>query len=340
VDNKQIVFKTSTLGGFEKKAVLDYIYNLNEDNAIVQTQLRESIEALSDAATAQEEELREKDEKIASMKKDLESARAELSQERTKARDLDAFGERLKKEIESTRGDFTKERSRARELDELNESMQDEILRHRNSLQDMQAENERLQKEIEMLRRENGSIQEQQSEVDQAIISVGKIMVEARKDAENIVLQAQREAQKIVERATGNAARVEDDAGAQSHINTAKSRDEAARIVEDAKSKAVLAFKETLLTAEEASQGFDKFRQEVSEISSVITDALEYYKDKADELSKLVESSSRHLAKVKDSITSSDFTRKGGVAHYEASGDASLTADEKAHRENFFRAVK
>ena len=302
-NNQQIVFKTSAFGGFEKKAVLDYIYSLNEENLLAQIQLSERIEALSAADAARAEELRLQNEKLEAALKEIESARAELS----------------------------RERSHALELDKINEWSKGEISRQHKLLEETQNENKRLQLEYEELYKKNQNLQERQEELNQTISSVGKLMVDARNNADNIVDQAKSEAAKTI-----------DDANVASQLQIGKAREEAARIIEEAKEKADLLVEQSKLTTQEASENFDIFCKKTSEIRDVVAGMLESYKDECESLIRIVQSSSNALDRAKGAVNISadlELEDDEGALH-ESDNETPPKADEKTtHGENFFRAA-
>ncbi|MCL2069161.1 MAG: hypothetical protein FWH00_04600 [Oscillospiraceae bacterium] len=233
--DKQIVFKTSTIGGFEKKAVLDYIYTLIEDHAAALSRLRDQAAGFEAANAAQAETLRQTAEQLTL----------------------------AKSELEGTRADLARERGRAVDLDSANESLQGEIARQRERIAQMQSEIELLRREASELREDNSRLMERQSKLDRDIASAGKLMFDARNDASNILSQAQREAEDAAGRILADAERVREDADA-----------EAGRIIDEAAAKAELLTRQSILSTEDVYTELMSFKTELSGIQEHFSDLM------------------------------------------------------------------
>ena len=306
-NSRQIVFKTSTLGGFEKKAVLDYIYNLNEENLIAQIQLSEQIEALSAADATRAEEIRLANEQLEQAQKEANSIRAELTQER----------------------------SHSAELDKLNEMLKVEISRYRDHFKEVQAENEKMQRELEELRDTSKSLHSRQSEMDQTITSVGKLMVDARNNADGIIAQAKVDAAKITE-----------DTNVTCQLQLSKARDEATLIIADAREKSALLLDQSTQAAQAASVGFQSFCRDAAAIQSAVSDMLASYEEKACTISKLLESSGKPLDDAKNPAVSqpvvlapkAEINTSAKLLDIPEVLETPEINDHKPHSENFFRS--
>jgi chromosome segregation ATPase len=289
--DKQVVFKTSAFGGFEKKAVLDYIYRLNEDSSTQQTQLREQVGSLTAARDSVTESLRQTNEKLLVAQRELEAAKAELA----------------------------KERSRAAELASMSDGLQGELARHREQQDRLRADLERALLERDEIARKTEGLSEKQLQIDQAVTSVGKLMLDARSDADAIAARAQQEAELLLSGAKAEAARLvqEAEGSLQSRVSEAAAeaerlladaRREAAGYEEDTRQKNELLRIEANLARESAAGQFKSYAHHVAQIQSAIADLMSSYEEKTAEISRLVEVSGRAFEKTADAIEGADLS--------------------------------
>lgn len=99
LSQQQVVFKTKLFGGFEKKAVLNYIYQINENARQAEEKLGQQLAEV----TASREELSQKlisfEEKIDRMEQNVSDLDMELTGEKSKVGELNSMVERLNGEI-------------------------------------------------------------------------------------------------------------------------------------------------------------------------------------------------------------------------------------------------
>lgn len=99
LSQQQVVFKTKLFGGFEKKAVLSYIYQVNESARQAEEKLGQQLAEV----TASREELSHKigefESKISKMEQDVSELNSELFGERAKSSEMGALVDRLNDEI-------------------------------------------------------------------------------------------------------------------------------------------------------------------------------------------------------------------------------------------------
>ena len=194
--DKQVVFKTSAIGGFDKKAVLDYIYRLNEESSTIQTKMREEIDTLGKTRQSLEESIRQQNEKLLL----------------------------LQRELDEVKDDISHERSQMNELIAENDGLQGEIMQQREQMAQVRRERENTEGEMEKIQAQNRELQANKDEADKAIAGMGKLMLDARMDADRIISSANEQSEEILAAANTEADDIR--ARAQEVLDSARSETE------------------------------------------------------------------------------------------------------------------
>jgi chromosome segregation ATPase len=247
---KQVVFKTAAFGGFEKKAVLDYVYGLTQRFEETQAKLEDQIAEIS----------RDRED----IRKELETARMDAQLLKTNAASVSA-------ELEG-------ERKHILELTELLSSQEEEIDRQKQLV----AERSRQMDEYVRLNGEasekNRELEKTRREVEEASAQIGRLLIDAHTDADRVQREAQEKAGAIVAQANAKAEEVLNDAGAHAQKTIADAESEAKRMTESAQ--------EAIDTAYEK---FSVFRTEVSGLQRQMLDTLEEIHFKAAGISSAID---------------------------------------------------
>ncbi len=164
--NEQIIFKTA-LGGFDKKAVLDYIYELDRGAAAAQDELKKEL-----AASRSESD---------SLKKELESA-----------------GERIIFLENAIENSYNEQQSKEEEMRAELSCMDEEIARLKKQLEQKELELSMQIEHSKQLTKKLEDAQEKNQRYEKASIDVGMSILEARQTAKQIVEDANRKADDIV----------------------------------------------------------------------------------------------------------------------------------------------
>lgn len=228
-----VVFKTA-VGGFEKRAVLDYIYDMNKQSEDSEKALKEEIAKLKESLEEAEESAQLANENAKSLEREISSLRDNLD---VKSED--------KEEYAST-------------INNLNE----EVANYKKLLQQQQEKTEKFIEENREALEKNEAMAAQQAKLDKASYQLGRVMLDARTDADAIVSSAKEQAQQIAQKAQDDSQQTDADA-----------KQAAEKIISDAQLQA----KSELDSAKE--QG----KQTVAEAESLAETAITIAKERADE---------------------------------------------------------
>lgn len=234
--DKQVVFKTNAFGGFDKKAVLDYVYTLNQRAEEAQARLEEHINSLA----IERDELALK----------LENAKSEI------------FA--LKNNQSSVQEELEGERRRIAELNELVSALNEELQRQKDTVEEKdRAIREYTRLSAEYSKKIDG-LEKTRAEVDHASAQIGKLLIEAHADADKVRDNAHRNAGDIVAGAKTKADEILSDAEVQ-----------AKRVIAEAGQEAKLKTESAQRAVDLAYEKFSVFRSEISSLQKVILDSLE-----------------------------------------------------------------
>lgn len=170
MDNNPILLKSSMFGGFNKKEVLSYIFELNESTQEAQQRFAEQIEELS----------RSRDELLQSSG-EFETRLKEVQAELDEAL--------LKLEAETDRN-----AAAAETIERLNA----ELKKHDGNLEEKDGEVARFAAMNTELADKNRRLEEKRSQVELAASQIAGILGKAREDADKVVDEAREEAARII----------------------------------------------------------------------------------------------------------------------------------------------
>lgn len=177
---ENIAFKTAAVGGFEKRAVLDYIYETSEKHQQEVEALLQKIEETNFERENHASEVQALNSRILEMEETLSSASNELESGTEKHDELIDQNVSLKNEIQS--------------LKEQLKNKDSEIAQKTKELDDVAANT----KELEAKR----------DEIEKASYQLGRVMLDARADADIIVSNAQEQARGITSGAEGEVDKI------------------------------------------------------------------------------------------------------------------------------------
>lgn len=179
MDNNPTMFKTA-VGGFDKKAVISYIFELNESAQAEQKKLKEQLEEAKQSRQTQHAELEAQNDRVLKLEAELKAVKNELSGEKSRVFELTDTVESLNSEIEQQRLLIDKKEQLVRESTEQTGELKDRV--------DVLASRE--------------------ADIERASAQVGKLLLDAASDADRIRDEAKKEAEDIINTAHKDAEKI------------------------------------------------------------------------------------------------------------------------------------
>jgi chromosome segregation ATPase len=177
MDNNPGNLKSSMFGGFKKKDVLSYIFELNESTQEAQQKFAEQFEEISRSRDDLRRAVSEYESRAAGLQAEMEEASRSLNLEQAKRQEAEAMMEKLRYDIQK----------RERELTEREN--------------ELTAANAKLLK----LQDDRGQLEKEREQLELAASQIAGLLSEARADADRMVDNAKAEAKKIIEAARRGA---------------------------------------------------------------------------------------------------------------------------------------
>lgn len=297
MDTSPIMFKAA-INGFDKKAVISYIFELNETNQAAQKRLTEQLEQTRTDCRTMDQQLQDSQQQATKLASELELLSTELEGERTRTGEMAEQIEELRQQIQSQQ----------RLIDEKEQ----EAMGSRLSQTEMQGRFQQLE--------------EKKLEVERASAQIGRLLLDATADGDRMRTEAQAEADDILERTRREAEEILAAARNEADASAARARVEAERIVAGANT-----------ALDEANNKFKGFRQEMLGIQRTITDAVAAIEQKTGAITGVINIlEERMIVGPLDSGEYADGTLEAEMA--EESGDvAMLDGVDASSAENFFR---
>jgi len=209
----EIIFKTQ-MRGFEKKAVLDYIDQMNDAQRTREAEFRQQMELLENekaGSDAKADQLRLENERLAAEMEELRHQNTQLEEKAAAADTHVMFAERLS--MRERDNEMLKTR-----ITGLNE----EIMRLKTQLAQKEEIISKLLSEAEEAKKVLQQLDEKGKKYDQLSGSVGVVVLEAQRTADAIIANANKEADAARREADETVARV------AAHLNAF--REEVSRI--------------------------------------------------------------------------------------------------------------
>lgn len=241
MDNGSIMFK-SAINGFDRKAVISYIFEMNERN-----QYAEGV--LSD--------------QLAEANKLRDTLEQQYVAEKEKNKKLEADRDLLKNELAG-------ERERVAELAQQIEVLTAEVDRQKELIAQKDEETISTIRASAEIKEKLRELEEKRDEVDRASSQIGRLLIDAKADADRMAQEAEASASQILSDARQQADEIIAAAQANADASDAQARERAKEIVSQA-DEAVI----------EAGIKFDTFRQEMISVQCTILDAVSTMQDKA-----------------------------------------------------------
>lgn len=170
MSQEQSALKKTTFGGYDRKSVLNYIYELNA-----------AAEAAQDKLEAQLEEVTASREKLSETIKDLEGKMEGLRGER--------------KAVES---ELSSEKERTGELSALIDALEEEKRRQAQIIAEKDAEIAQHLRRSEELIEKNRQLEEKKQEVERASAHIGELLLRTRMESEKALADAKKQAEDMV----------------------------------------------------------------------------------------------------------------------------------------------
>lgn len=191
------MLKSSMFGGFKKKEVLSYIFELNESTQEAQQKFAEQIEELDRSRQDLIENVAELEARLASVQASLDDTSARLGRESARNAEISELLERLKAEAVKRDKDISEKES--------------ELLRITSKYSELQNKNRQLE--------------EKREQVELAAAQIAGLLKEAQADADKVVEDARQQASVITDEAKKQANSITDaaKASAASYIDNANS---------------------------------------------------------------------------------------------------------------------
>lgn len=239
MENNPGNLKSSVFGGFKKKDVLSYIFELNESTQEAQQKFAEQFEEISRSRDNLRFTVSELETRLAGLQSDMDTAARSLNLEQAKRQESEVMLEKLRYDLQK----------RDRELAEKN----DELTAASANLLKLQDDRKELEQEREQL--------------ELAASQIAGLLSEARADADRMVDDAKAEAKNIIEAARRGAGEIPSaaKAAAQKYVDDANAE------VNKAYDK-FNAFAERVLQAQEA---FDALKSAAEAVKSHLPEKLE-----------------------------------------------------------------
>lgn len=216
LDDK-VVFKTAAVGGFEKKAVLDYIYQMNEEAEFAQLHLKERIEELEESQHSLEESLGLANNRVRTLERDYNNIAAELEAARNAGPPAPAVNPASEELIVRLNEEIERQKALLTEKDQ-------ELQQHVAQYHDL----------VERTR----DLESRREEVEKASYQLGKVMLDARADAETISANAKEQAKDLLARTQEEADAQRAAAHQEAEETVAAAKAEAEKLVADAQAEA------------------------------------------------------------------------------------------------------
>lgn len=274
---KKTGFRVVAVGGFDKKEVNDYIAQLAEDFEQEREKLQSRIEELERSNKKTEDSLEQANRKLQQLERDYTHMNSESSSSRSEKDSLLQSNQQLNQEISSLRMQVAELQ---KELNESNSTF-----------------SEKEEKYQEYLK--------QKEEVDRASFQLGKVMLEARTDADLITTNARQEAQQLMDLTQKEADSIRQQAmkEAQETIDTAQSK--AVSIVDAAQLEA------TQLAKEISDENARRLTAAEQESQAVVAVSMQRAKEILEQTQKQVdELESTRVQSTKEAANQLDVMRK------------------------------
>ncbi len=181
--DKQVNFKSS-INGFDKTAVLQYIEQINQEFSAKEKDYQMQIDQLNSLKLSLENDL-------ASM----EQHTANLEEEHNKQKDL--YAEQLEKQ----------EQRYTEHLNE-HEKLQNQILQQKKTIEEKERELLIQQEQNRIIKTKADSVEYKSKKYDEAAASIGGMILEARQGVNRILEDAQKQAKNIEDKANQEAYRI------------------------------------------------------------------------------------------------------------------------------------
>ena len=243
--DEKVFLKPALLGGFKRKAVLSYIFELNEATHDEKKKLSQQVEDLTKSRDVLSENLKEMGQQLSDAQNELQAAKSQLSEQRNQMSKQDGESGAQIKSLKA-------------EIDRLNHAIAQkdgDISRHISINEDLEKQNRELSKK-------NQTFSEKRAQLEQATSQITDLMNRAKGEAVKIVEQAKTSAAKI----TAGASRNADD------------------IIENAKMSAKKQIDETHRQMEDSYRQFDVFQSELNGLKQTVADTVSTLTEKMDSL--------------------------------------------------------
>lgn len=170
MDNNPVFLKSSMFGGFKKKEVLSYIFELNESTQEAQQKFAEQVEELGRSRDELLKSSEEAEARLNKVQAELDEARLRLEDEEAKNSEYIDDIERLNAELEKHDADMAEKDGEIARFAAINAELADKNRRH----------------------------EEKRSQVELAASQIAGILGKAREDADRVVDEAREEAARII----------------------------------------------------------------------------------------------------------------------------------------------
>lgn len=196
MENNPVLLKSSVFGGFKKKDVLSYIFELNETTQEEKQKLAEQLEELVQSRDNLAASAAEMEQRLAALQASLDDAQARLDEETA---------------------------ANARSI-ELIEMLRAEADRYENTVLQQNAEIARQAEINAHATAKNRAYEEKRHQVELAASQIAELLAQAKEDAAKTVERAQEDAAKTMERAKQESAAILEQAkrDAENTVETAK----------------------------------------------------------------------------------------------------------------------
>ena len=281
--DKQIIFK-SAISGFEKKAVLDYIYKLNQSSEEARANLEKKLLELASEKEALDAKLRQAETAHSGLLEKYNNISDSFAAEAKRNEEMNAAIAELNAEVENQKN--------------LVAGKTNEIIEHLRINTELKLNNEEYSKKAD--------------EVNHASTQIGRLIIDAHTEAENIIDAAQNKADIILAEAKKNANEITSSAEIQAGSALEDSRSRISAIVDEANEKAekllesaeaesqrLIAESKTIYTqridaaqraVDSALEKFSLYRTQVMSINSSVMDALADIHEKTATIAESIDS--------------------------------------------------
>lgn len=279
------IFKTTTFGGFDKKAVLTYIDALTEKHHAQEEELRGQIVEFSKAQDSQVEYIQKLEDQLETLEDKLDV---------------------LAEQLESERAATPHAASEINDLNQENQELAHKLAEAEKELSIQQERNRQLQFKVEGVVYKSQKYDELSSQVGEAMLSAkasaDKILQDAQNEAKRLLEEARQTAKETLSAAEHDATETLIDAQGKADALEQQSEAQAQATVAQAQAQANAITKATKTEIDRFGGEVGSFRGDTSRLRKSIEEILFVLNDRVDVMQEIVRQMEAHSAQLSEQV--------------------------------------